>query len=84
MKKILITLALVMSLSLISCAATQDGGGMFRRGEQPVEETRGGGFPGLPGHGQEGNQSAPVGSGLAILTTLGGAYLIGKRNNKED
>ena len=81
MKKILITLALVMSLSMIGCAATQGGGGLFQRGEN-VEETKGG--PGLPGHGQEGNQPAPVGGGIAILATLGGAYLIGKRNNKED
>lgn len=81
MKRILITLALVMSMSLISCAATNRDGGLFQRGEY-AEETKVG--PGLPGHGLGGNQPAPVGSGLAILTTLGAAYLICKRNNKED
>ena len=81
MKRILITLALVMSMSLISCAATNRDGGLFQRGEY-AEETKG--SPVLPGHGLGGSKPAPVGSGLAILTTLGGAYLIGKRNNKED
>ncbi len=81
MKKILITLALVLSMSLFSCAATQEGGGLFRRGDN-VEQVKGG--PGLPGHGQEGDQPAPVGSGVALLTALGGAYLVSKKTRKED
>ena len=81
MKKSLVTLALVMALTVCGCAATQDGGGLFKRGEN-VEQTKGG--PGLPGHGQEGDQPAPIGSGIAVLTVLGGAYLIGKKSKENE
>ena len=40
-------------------------------------------MPGLPGHDESGNQDAPLGTGIAVLTALGAAYLIGKRR-KED
>ena len=37
-------------------------------------------MPGLPGsHGLDTNESAPLGSGLLVLTALGGAYLLRKR-----
>ena len=64
------------------------GGGMFQRGA-----TRGdfalfrdgnGSLLNLPyNHGLQGDQDTPLGSGIALLTVLGGAYLIGKRR-KED
>ena len=39
----------------------------------------------LPGHGETEDQDAdgPLGTGIALLTTLGAAYLVGKRR-KED
>ena len=39
----------------------------------------------LPDHGQSDDQDAdaPLGTGIALLTTLGAAYLVGKRR-KED
>ena len=42
--------------------------------------------PLLPTHGLNGNQDAdetPIGSGLAVLALLGGAYLIGKKRREE-
>ena len=87
MKKLALTLAIVLGLSMTTFA---DGGGLFKRGETPEQQggvygTRGGfpGTPGLPGHGESDNQSAPLGTGIAVLTALGAAYLIGKRR-KED
>ncbi len=84
MKKLALTLAIVLGLSMSTFA---DGGGLFQRGTEPEQKgvygTRGGGFPGMPGHGGTGNADAPLGTGIAVLTTLGGAYLIGKRRNQE-
>ena len=84
MKKLALTLAIVLGLSMTTFA---DGGGLFKRGETPEQQgfytTRGGGFPGLPGHGETDNGDAPLGTGIAVLTALGAAYLIGKRR-KED
>ena len=84
MKKLALTLAIVLGLSMTTFA---DGGGLFKRGETPEQQggvygTRGG-FPGTPDHGGTGNADAPLGTGIAVLTALGAAYLIGKRR-KED
>ena len=81
MKKLIMTIAIVLGLGLTTSFAQ---GGLFQRGGEPTEEqgNRGGG-PGLPGHGSEGHQDAPLGSGIAVLLGLGGAYLIGKRRRKE-
>lgn len=82
MKRILITLALVLSLSLIGCAAALTQGSMFQRGEK-VERVEDAKVPGVPGHGHNGNQSAPISEGTAVLTALGTAYLIGKKRNSK-
>ena len=95
MKKLIITIAIVLGLSLTTFA--QDafgGGGLFQRG---AIEDNGLGFtgfylnldlegalmPGLPTHGQETNQNAPLGTGIVILAALGGAYLVAKRRKEE-
>ena len=39
--------------------------------------------PGLPGHGGNDNADAPLGSGIALLTALGAAYLVGKKRREE-
>ena len=84
MKKLALTLAIVLGLSITTFA---DGGGLFQRGTEPEQKgvygTRGGGFPGMPGHGGTGNADAPLGTGIAVLTALGSAYLIGKRRIQE-
>ena len=87
MKKLIMTIAIVLGLSMTTFA---DGGGLFQRGTADKETTNGvysnrdgGGMPGIPGHGGSDNADAPLGTGIALLTTLGAAYLIGKRRKKE-
>ena len=83
MKKLALTIAIVLGLSMSTFAEGNHGGGLFLRGDEPTSNTKAEGMPGLPGHGATGNQDAPVGTGIAIMTALGAAYLIGKRR-KED
>jgi hypothetical protein len=91
MKKLIITIAIVLGLSMTSFAQ----GGLFHRGANadgtPSEVsltgdgTRGPGdhTPMLPIHQQDGeNQPAPLGSGIALLTALGAGYLISKRREE--
>ena len=86
MKKTIMTIAIVLGLSMTTFA---DGGGLFQRGETPEQKgyygTRGDllGTPGLPGHGESDDQNAPLGTGIAVLTALGAAYLIGKKRREE-
>ena len=93
MKKLALTIAIVLGLSL-STFANPNGGGLFQRG-MVDEEYYGMGYynngmrttgaPMLPSHGLPDNQNAdgPLGSGIAVLLGLGAAYLVGKRR-KED
>ncbi|MBQ4398071.1 MAG: hypothetical protein II829_00625 [Bacteroidales bacterium] len=89
MKKIALTLAIVLGLSMTTFA---DGGGLFQRGANPEEQN--GVFgnrteqttPLLPNHGLTGNQDAdqvPMGTGIAVLAALGGAYLVAKKRREE-
>ena len=95
MKKLTITLALVLGLAMTSFA---QGGSMFHRENSgdngnAVYQDRsyfskdGNGSllstPGLPGHGGNSNADAPLGSGIAMLTALGAAYLVGKKRREE-
>ena len=79
MKKILFAIAFVMMVVIAN--AQSDGffksndGGYSNRGE-------GGENPGimaLPGHGETGDQTAPLGSGMLILTAMGAGYAIARR-----
>ena len=84
MKKLALTIAIVLGMSMTTFA---DGGGLFQRGAEPTEmNSREGGSiltPGLPGHGETGNQDAPLTTGIMILTALGAGYLIGKKRREE-
>ena len=83
MKKLALTIAIVLGMGLASFAGPGDGG-MLGRGEENNQNNREGIFkPKLPDHGETGNQSAPLGTGVMVLTALGAAYLVGKRR-KED
>ena len=89
MKKLIMTIAIVLGLGMTSFA-DPNGGGLFQRGDAPEQDgiygNRGGGFPSLPGHGAEGNQDAdevPMGTGIALLAALGGAYLVAKKRREE-
>ena len=90
MKKLALTIAIVLGLSMTTFA---DGGGLFKRGGNNEGNNSGyvmyesrtpnrGGLPGLPDHGETGNQPAPLGSGIAVLMGLGTAYLVGKRRKE--
>ena len=86
MKKLALTLAVVLGLSMASFA---NGGGLFGQGQAAPEQSstttttlyNRGGAPGLPGggHGSGGNQPAPLGSGIAVLIGLGAAYAVAKK-----
>ena len=85
MKKLALTIAIVLGLGLSSFAQ----GGLFQRGADPDQEN---GFmgnrsntPTMPNHNLTGNQDdgVPVGSGIAVLAVLGGAYLVGKKRREE-
>jgi len=93
MKKLALTIAIVLGLSL-STFANPNGGGLFQRGIVD-EEYYGMGYynngmrttdaPMLPNHGLPENQDAdgPLGSGIAVLLGLGAAYLVGKKRKEE-
>ena len=91
MKKLIMTTAIVLGLAMTTFA---QGGSMFHRENSrdngnAVYESKGNYFrtdpitPGLPIHGQTSNQDAPLGSGIALLTALGAAYLVGKKRREE-
>ena len=90
MKKISLTIAIVLGLSLTTFADPTEGG-LFQRGVAPESTTdaiygiRDGviNVPVLPNHNADGNQDAPLGSGIALLTALGAAYLVGKKRREE-
>jgi len=82
MKKIILTIAIVLGLGLTTFA-DPNGGGVFQRGNEAGGNRDGLFAPALPAHGQTTNQPAPLGTGVMVLTALGAAYLVGKRR-KED
>jgi hypothetical protein len=91
MKKQIMTIAIVLGLSMTSFAQ----GGLFHRGANadgtPAEVSLTGdgtkgsrnNTPMLPIHEQNGNQPAPLGSGIALLTALGAGYVLIKRRGEE-
>ena len=86
MKKLILTTAIILGLSMTTFA-DPNGGGLFKRGETPERSLRFGEdeSPLAPNHGLSGNQNAeaPLGTGIAVLMGLGAAYLIGKKRNEE-
>ena len=96
MKKLIITLAIILGMGMSSFA--QDGtygGGLFQRGDTPHYDfyadwadlgwTRDGGVGlfNLPGgHGLTTDAAAPLGSGLLILTAFGVGYALKKKREK--
>ena len=89
MKKLALTIAIVLGLGMTTFA-DPNGGGLFQRGVVSDEEYYGMGYrntnpmmPVLPYHDLNGNQDAPLGSGIAVLLGLGAAYLVSKKR-KED
>ena len=88
MKKLVVTIAIVLGLGMTSFA--DNNGGLFQRGEavgnngNTIYGQNRDGFPMRPNHNQNENQpAAPLGSGIALLTALGAAYLVGKRKQED-
>ena len=87
MKKLALTIAVVIGLGLASFANNE--GGLFQRGaSEPTsgiynDRTDTPLMPGLPLHNKDGNQPAPLGSGIAVLLGLGAAYMIAKKRREE-
>lgn len=81
MKKVLVTLSLVVTLGLGAMAqndsffAYSDVENQQRSGEININ------LPALPNQGEYGDQT-PLGSGLLILAGMGAAYAMRRRNNK--
>ena len=93
MKKLTLIFAIVLGLGL-GAVAQQSGGGLFQRGYVSDEQYYGAGYfndrsggmlmPVLPDHNSNNNQDAsPLGSGIALLLGMGGAYLVGKKRRKD-
>ena len=88
MKKLALIATIILGLSMTSFA-DPNGGGLFQRGETPeyngVYGNRGidDPTPMLPAHGMDDNQGAPLGTGIAVLAALGGAYLVAKKRREE-
>ena len=63
------------------------GGGLFQRGETSDSHgDRSSSKPLLPtqhGFTDDQNADGPLGSGIAVLVALGGAYLVGRRRKAE-
>ena len=88
MKKLALTIAVVLGLSLTTFA--NNDGGLFQRGASEttngVYGDREGGVlttPVVPGHGGSNNANAPLGGGVAILLGLGAAYMVAKKHREE-
>ena len=91
MKKIVLTIAVVMGMALATNAqyfgnednaVSAQGGGLFGRGETPegAFDRTGVLLPMLPhDHGLTDDQDAPLGSGVWLLLGFGAAYALGKR-----
>ena len=87
MKKLIMTIAIVLGLGMSTFAQEGEyvekglfgkGFGIFRETEEEDP------LLGLPGqHELTDDQGAPLGSGIALLMGLGGAYLVAKKRREE-
>ena len=85
MKKLVLTIAVVLGLGLATFA--NNDGGLFQRGASEPATTelfgnRDGDNPLLPIHGGSGNADAPLGSGVAVLLGLGAVYMVANKRKE--
>ena len=86
MKKLIITIAIVLGMGMtLSAQIAPDSyekkGGLFGKGWDYglFRETDEESLMRLPDFDSDEDENAPLGSGIAVLTALGAAYLVGKR-----
>ena len=82
MKKIIMIAVMML---MCACMTAQENTGLFQRGPEANESKAlmsRGGFPGLPPHGEEGDQPAPIG-GVAFPLVFAAGYLALKNRKKE-
>ena len=77
MKKVVLTIAIVLGLGMASFAQ-----GLFNRGYGEDGAKEGLNLPTLPAHNQTSNQNAPLGGGALLLIGLGAAYAMTKKSKK--
>ena len=77
MKKIILAIAL---FAAVSANAQSDGFFKYNNVEEQRSNESWGSMPAMIGHGLEGDQSAPLGSGLLLLAGMGLAYGFRKKN----
>lgn len=77
MKKLVVTLVMVLGLASMTFGQSVFGKGSFE------EPTREGAMMKFPGHGGDDDFDAdgPLGSGIAVLIGLGGAYMLAKKRD---
>lgn len=88
MKKLVLTIAIVMSFVMSVSAQEENKGGLFKRGPVPTDNSiyRDTPMLSLPAqHGLTNDQgnTSPVGSGMAVLVGLGAAYLVAQRRKEK-
>ena len=79
MKKILFAIAMVLMMGFGATAQYTDGffsNDVYNRFD---DDENAPGFSLPSSHFADGNQNAPLGSGLLILTALGGAYAVARK-----
>lgn len=83
MKKIFLTLAIVLAMVAAANAQISRNDSFFTDWDDVSNGLdRVGEMPGLPGsHGLTGDEPAPLGSGLLILTALGAGYALKKKRD---
>ena len=90
MKKILLAITLVMMVSWGAMAQRNSNGSFFNywddvsNGLDKYDDFRNGldRGPGLPGGHEQGDEPAPLGSGLVVLTALGAGYAVARRKKE--
>ena len=80
MKKTLLTIAITLGLAF---GATAQSDGFFGNWNNADDRDVNDELPSLPDHGLFGNQGAPLGSGLLILTALGAGYAALRKRRDE-
>ena len=79
MKKTLLTIAITLGLAF---GASAQSDGFFSNWNNADDRDVNGELPSLPDHGLSGNQDAPLGGGLLVLTALGAGYAVAKRRDE--